>query len=141
MAYMYLALKYILVLFIICSCECHVNRPHFLSCSWRCKGKKDWGHKKGGCCECLWLFQETQQTSMDSRTSYINCWYHKSLCASIKIVLMTNISMHSQSSSFVKRFFSELWWLYSCLKLQKTRPDYYFNNNELMIVIIEHLFI
>ena len=38
---------------------------------------------------------------------------------------------------FLKRFFSKLWWLYSCLKLQKTRPDYYFNNIELIIVIID----
>ena len=37
-------------------------------------------------------------------------------------------SRHSQSY-FVKRSFSEPWWFYSCLKSQKTIPDYYFNNN------------
>ena len=30
---------------------------------------------------------------------------------------------------FVKRFFSEPRWLYSCLKSQKTISDYYFNSN------------
>ena len=45
------------------------------------------------------------------------------------IVLMTISSKHSQSSFFVKRFFSKPWWLYSCLKSQKTIPGYYFNSN------------
>ena len=45
-SYMDLVLKYILVLFITYSRECHVNRPCFLSCSWRCKEKRDWGHKQ-----------------------------------------------------------------------------------------------
>ena len=30
---------------------------------------------------------------------------------------------------FIKRFFSEPRWLYSCLKSQKTKSDYYFNSN------------
>ena len=66
---MHLSLKYILVIFITCSCECHVNRSHFLSCSWRCKRKRDWGHKQR---RLLWMsttISKTQQTSMDWRTS------------------------------------------------------------------------
>ena len=45
------------------------------------------------------------------------------------IVLMTISYRHSQSSFFVERFSSKPWWLYSCLKSQKTIPGYYFNNN------------
>ena len=44
--YMHLALMYILMLIITCLCECQANRPHFLSCSWRCKEERDWVHKQ-----------------------------------------------------------------------------------------------
>ena len=54
-----------------------------------------------------------------SRTSMKRLW----------IVLMTNSSRNSQSSFFIKRFFSEPRWLYSCLKSQKIILDYYFNKN------------
>ena len=42
-----------------------------------------------------------------------------------------------KSSFFIKIFFSEPQWLNSCLKLQKTIPDYFFT---IITVIIEHLF-
>ena len=44
--YMQLVLKYILILFITCLHECHVNTPCSLSCSWRCQRGRDWGHKQ-----------------------------------------------------------------------------------------------
>ena len=127
--YMDLALKYILVLFITCSCKCHCKQTMFLSQSWRCKAKRDWGHNKWGCCKCLWLFQKLNRHQwtrgpLKQTADATGVW-----CASIKIGLMMNSSIHSQSSFFVKRFFSELWRLNSCLKLQKTIPDYYFYSN------------
>ena len=45
------------------------------------------------------------------------------------IVLITNSSRHSQFSFFIRKFFSVPQWFYSCLKLQQTILDYYFNNN------------
>ena len=50
-------------------------------------------------------------------------------CEDAKGKRLMNSSRHSQSSFFVKRFFSVSHWLYSCLKSQKTIPDYYFNSS------------
>ena len=47
------ALKYILILFITFTRECHANRPRFSTCSRRYKGEETEVVNKGGCCECL----------------------------------------------------------------------------------------
>ena len=48
---------------------------------------------------------------------------------SIKRLLKEKLSTYLSFPSLSKRFFSKPWWLYSCLKSQKTIPGYYFNNN------------
>ena len=50
---MQLALKYILILFIICSCACRTNTQRFSCVREDAKGKETEVTNKGGCCECL----------------------------------------------------------------------------------------
>ena len=71
---------------------------------------------------CKWTHGSLKKTADATRVSHTRI-------KRLQIVLMTNSSRHSQSSFFVKRFFSEPQWLCSCLKWQKTILDYYFNNN------------
>ena len=52
-----------------------------------------------------------------------------------KAIGNASTSRHSQSSFFIKSFFSEPRWLNSCFKLQKTIPDYFF----IIMVIIKNL--
>ena len=92
------------------------------------QSKRDWGHNKWGCCKCLWLFQKLNRHQWTRGPLKQTADATVVSRASIKIVLMMNSFVHSHSF-FVKRFFSELWWLNSCLKLQKTIHDYYFYSN------------
>ena len=51
--YMQLALKYILMIFIICSRECHANTHVFSRDRENAKGKETEITNKRSCCECL----------------------------------------------------------------------------------------
>ena len=129
--YTQLALKHILIIFITSSRECHANTPCFL---YMPTGKSVRAQTKEVVVNVYEYFEElgrrkrtegslkgTSDATKLSRTSI------KRLRINL-IVLMTISCRHSQSSFFVERFFSKPWWLYSCLKSQKTIPGYYFNN-------------
>ena len=109
--YMQLVLKCILIVFIICL-------PHKL-CFSRVHEDTNWKETKVSWCYRSFKYQHKEATKSDTW----HCW-----SCFFKLIVTTNSFRHSQSSIFVKRFFSERQWLYSCLKSQKTIPDYYFYN-------------
>ena len=126
--YMQLALKYISFLFIICSRAYHANTLCFLSCSRRChREERDWGHKQRK----LLRMSMTILRNSASVNRLKDLWNEPLMPQDFHVhqVAMERESWHWWSCFFVKSFFSEPWWLYSCLKSQKTIPGYYFNNN------------
>ena len=128
--FIHLVLKYILIIFITFSRECHAKRP----CVYEdAKVKRLRSQTKEVAANVYEYFEEIHRCQ---RTQ-----------GSLKELLMPQ-EFHVPASRgygnrklrpFVKRFFSEPRWLHSCLKSQKTISDYYFNSN--IIIIIEHLFI
>ena len=119
--FIHFALKYILILFITFSRECHAKTEN-TTCSLRCEGKRLRSQTKEVVANVYEYFKEIHRCR---RTQ-----------GSLKELLMPR-EFHVPASRvyrkrklrlFVKRFFSEPQWLYSCLKSQKTKYDYYFNS-------------
>ena len=131
--YMQLALKYILILFIICSCGCHHEHTTFSLMFMKMpNGKRLRSQRKEVVANVYDYFEELNRHKQAKGSLK---WTSDPIglsCTSIKrlIILMMNSSRHFQSSFFVKSFFQSL---YRCLKLQK--------DNTWLLFIIEHLFI
>ena len=119
---MHLVLKYILILFITCSRECHANRPHFLVFVKIQRGKRLRSQTKEVVGNVYFKelnrHQQTQgplkraaDATGDSCASIKRLWKRK-------LTLLELLFQLSLPSLF-KRFFSEPWWFIVALNCKR----------------------
>ena len=104
--FIHFVLKYILILFITFSRECHVKTPRV---------RQREVANKGGCCECQWMFREIHKCP---RTQ-----------GSLKELLLPQEFHVPASTGYRKRKLRLFVKRLNRHKSQKTISDYYFNSN------------
>ena len=128
--HMQLALKYILILFIICSRECHASRPRFLMCSWNAKGKRLRSQTKEVVSNVYDYFEEVSRRQRTQGALKRTADATGVSRTRIKRLRKQKVDTGGAAFSIpTKRYRVSRRLLvddYSCLKSQKTISDYYY---------------
>ena len=131
--HMQLALKYILILFVICSRECHASRPHFSCAPEMQREKRLRSQTKEVVSNVYDYFEEVSRHQRTQEVLKRTTDATEVSCTSIKRLRKEKVDTGggcgAAFSTPTKRYRVSTSLLvddYSCLKSQKTIPDYYY---------------
>ena len=127
--YTQLALKHILIIFIICSRECHVNTPRFLSCLWTCQLERDWERKQR---RLLWMSMNILR-NLAGVNRLKDLWNEPLMLQNFHVPASRGYGRRNLAHISVfllcRKVFQNHGGFIAASNHKKTIPGYYFNNN------------
>ena len=119
------------------SAEAHFNYIHYLFMWMSCEHTtfslifvnmptgRDWERKQR---RLLWMSMNILR-NFAGMNKLKDLWNEPLILIRINLIVLMTISSRHSVFLLCRKVFSKQWWLYSCLKSQKTIPGYIFNNN------------